>query len=48
MVIPQSEESLDRVFNSLNICNSLQEIELPKYTHPELMTAFQNFKNEFL
>lgn len=45
---PDTQDSISILFESLNVCESIQEIELPFYGHPEFLNAFQNFKNKFL
>jgi hypothetical protein len=41
---PQSEDSLMRKFNSLNVSDSIANILLPTYAHPELLKHFDKFK----
>lgn len=41
---PLSEDSLMRKFKSLNISDSIQNISLPTYSHPELLKHFDKFK----
>ena len=41
---PQSDESLIKTFQSLNVTDSIEEILLPIYTHPDLVKHFDKFK----
>jgi hypothetical protein len=41
---PQSEDSLMRKFNSLNISDSIENISFSTYAHPELLKHFDKFK----
>jgi len=46
--VPDSNETLDKIFDILSICNQIKEIELPKYAHPELISCFQDFKKNLV
>ena len=41
---PQSEENLIKTFQSLNVTDSIEDILLPIYTHPDLLKHFDKFK----
>lgn len=45
---PNTEESLIKKFNSLNICDNINNINIhgydPKYTNPDLVKNFEKFK----
>lgn len=45
---PQNEESLIRKFRSLNVCDSVEKIELSNYAHPELIKHLTKFKTKSL
>jgi hypothetical protein len=41
---PQSEESLIKTFQSLNVSDSIENISFSTYAHPELLKHFDKFK----
>jgi hypothetical protein len=45
---PQDEESLQRTFRCINVCNDVNDINIhgynPEYTHPQLVKDFEKFK----
>ena len=46
---PQDEDSLERTFRNVHVCDNLNDIVLgynPEYVHPELTKDFEKFKNK--
>lgn len=45
---PQTEEELMRKFRNLYVTDSIQDIELHQYAHPELIKHFDKFKTKYV
>lgn len=45
---PDTQDEINILFESLNVSDSIQEIEIPFYGHPDFLSDFEKFKNEFL
>jgi hypothetical protein len=45
---PQTEEELMRKFRHLKVSDSIQDIELHQYSHPELIKHFDKFKTKYV
>jgi len=48
---PQDEESLERTFRNIGVCNDINDITLgykPEFVNPDLSKDFEKFKNKIL
>lgn len=48
---PQDEESLERAFRNVHVCDNLNDITLgynPEFVHPELIKDFEKFKSKMI
>jgi hypothetical protein len=45
---PDTEESLEKTFNNLQITDNIDNITLSDYSHPDLLKNFDKFKNKTL